>query len=100
MDRPGDDGGPYLRLRREGPEGLLKDKKAVVLRASGSDFDNPDFAPMDFHAPYVRGVLGWMGITDVEVIAVNGYTPEQLDASVRGAGAAITASLGTAQRAA
>lgn len=55
---------------------------------------------MDFHAPYVRGVLGWMGITDVEVIAVNGYTPEQLDASVRGAGAAITASLGTAQRAA
>jgi FMN-dependent NADH-azoreductase len=76
-----------------GPEGLLKGKKAVVLRASGSDFDNPAFAPMDFHAPYIRGVLGWMGITDVEVIAVNGYTPEQLDTAVRGAGATIGASV-------
>ncbi|WP_431960745.1 FMN-dependent NADH-azoreductase [Actinacidiphila sp. bgisy160] len=92
--------GRTFAFGENGPEGLLKGKKAVVLRASGSDFDNPDFAPMDFHAPYVRGVLGWMGITDVEIIAVNGYTAEQLDSSVRGAGAAITASLDTAPQAA
>ncbi|MDX2853038.1 FMN-dependent NADH-azoreductase [Actinacidiphila glaucinigra] len=92
--------GRTFAFGEDGPEGLLQGKRAVVLRASGSDFDDPALAPMDFHAPYVRGVLGWMGITDVEIIAVNGYTPEQLDSSVRAAGNAISASLGTPARAA
>ncbi|MFE0510656.1 FMN-dependent NADH-azoreductase [Streptomyces sp. NPDC058964] len=83
-----------------GPEGLLKGKKAVVLRSSGSDFDNPAFAPMDFHAPYIRGVLGWIGIADVEIIAVNGFAAEQIDAAVREAGNAIAASAGAASPAA
>ncbi|MCX4460741.1 NAD(P)H-dependent oxidoreductase (plasmid) [Streptomyces sp. NBC_01340] len=85
--------GRTFAFGENGPEGLLKGKKAIVLRASGSDFDNPAFAPMDFHAPYIRGVLGWIGITDVELIAVNGFTPEQLDAAVREAGSAIAASV-------
>jgi FMN-dependent NADH-azoreductase len=84
--------GRTFAFGENGPEGLLKGKKAVVLRASGSDFDNPAFAPMDFHAPYIRGVLGWIGITDVEIIAVNGYTPEQVEAAIREAGSAIAAS--------
>jgi FMN-dependent NADH-azoreductase len=85
--------GRTFAFGENGPEGLLKGKKAIVLRASGSDFDNPAFAPMDFHAPYIRGVLGWIGITDVELIAVNGFTPEQLDAAVREVGSAIAASV-------
>lgn len=92
--------GRTFAFGENGPEGLLKDKKAIVLRASGSDFDNPAFAPMDFHAPYIRGVLGWIGITDVEFIAVNGFTPEQIDAAVREAGSAIAASAGAASLAA
>lgn len=86
-------GGRTFAFGENGPEGLLKGKKAVVLRASGSDFDNPAFAPMDFHAPYIRGVLGWIGITDVEIIAVNGYTPEQVEAAIRQTGSAIAASV-------
>jgi FMN-dependent NADH-azoreductase len=74
-----------------GPEGLLKGKRAVVLRASGSDFDNPAFAPMDFHASCIRGVLGWIGITDVEIIAVNGYAPEQVEAATGRPGALVAA---------
>lgn len=93
-------GGRTFAFGENGPEGLLKGKKAVVLRASGSDFDNPAFAPMDFHAPYIRGVLGWIGITDVEFIAVNGYTPEQVEAAIQEAGKAITAHAGTASQAA
>lgn len=85
-------GGRTFAFGENGPEGLLKDKKAVVLRASGSDFDNPAFASMDFHAPYIRGVLGWIGITDVEVIAVHGYTPEQLEAAIRRTDGALAAS--------
>ncbi|MER6373047.1 NAD(P)H-dependent oxidoreductase [Streptomyces mirabilis] len=93
-------GGRTFAFGENGPEGLLKGKKAVVLRASGSDFDNPAFAPMDFHAPYIRGVLGWIGIVDVEFIAVNGYTPEQVEAAIQEAGKAITAHADTASLAA
>ncbi|MFC5204174.1 FMN-dependent NADH-azoreductase [Streptomyces kaempferi] len=93
-------GGRTFAFGDNGPEGLLKGKKAVVLRASGSDFDNPAFAPMDFHAPYIRGVLGWIGITDVEFIAVNGYTPEQVEVAIQEAAKAITAHADTASLAA
>ncbi|WP_327425623.1 NAD(P)H-dependent oxidoreductase (plasmid) [Streptomyces sp. NBC_01527] len=92
--------GRTFAFDENGPQGLLKGKKAIVLRASGSDFDNPAFAPMDFHAPYIRGVLSWIGITNVEIIAVNGFTPEQLDAAVREAGNAIAASADAAPLAA
>ncbi|MEU3795565.1 FMN-dependent NADH-azoreductase [Streptomyces fructofermentans] len=93
-------GGRTFAFGENGPEGLIKGKKAIILRASGSDFDNPDFAPMDFHAPYIRGVLGWIGITDVEFIAVNGFTPEQIDAAIRDAGNTIAASAASATLAA
>ncbi|MFK0259683.1 FMN-dependent NADH-azoreductase [Streptomyces sp. NPDC090445] len=75
------------------PRGLLSGKKAVIVRATGSDFDNPAFAPLDFHTPYLRGVLGFLGITDVEFISVNGPTPEQTEASLAKADKAIAASL-------
>ncbi|GGN00022.1 FMN-dependent NADH-azoreductase [Streptomyces fuscichromogenes] len=76
-----------------GPRGLLAAKKAVVVRASGSDFGDPAFAAMDFHAPYLRGVLGFIGITDVEFISVSGQTPEQVEAGLAEADRAIAASL-------
>jgi FMN-dependent NADH-azoreductase len=76
-----------------GPRGLLGGKKAVIARASGSDFSNPAFAPMDFHAPYLRGILGFLGITDVEFISVNGQTPEQIEAGLARADQAIATSL-------
>jgi len=79
-----------------GPRGLLSGKKVVVVRSSGSDFGTPASAPMDFYGPYLRGVLGFLGITDVEFIAVHGNTPEQVEAAVRKGSVAIAASLSTA----
>lgn len=48
---------------------------------------------MDFHAPYLRGVLGFIGITDIEFISVSGMTPEQVNAGLAEADQAIDASL-------
>jgi FMN-dependent NADH-azoreductase len=48
---------------------------------------------MDFHAPYLRGILGFLGITDVEFISVNGQTSEQIEAGLTEADQAIAASL-------
>ncbi len=67
-------------------EGLLRNKKAyVVITAGGVKLGSE----WDFASPYLRHVLGFVGITDVEFIDASGLAldPEQ---SVRGARAQIT----------
>ena len=57
-----------FRYTSDGPEGLLKSKKAYLVIASGGV---PVDSPVDFATPYLRHVLGFVGITDVEVIAAD-----------------------------
>lgn len=52
-----------------GPEGLLRNKKAYVVVPSGGV---PVGSPMDFATPYLRHALGFVGITDVEFIGAQG----------------------------
>lgn len=53
---------------KTGPVGLLKDKKAYVVVASGG---TPVDSEVDFATPYIRFALGFIGITDVDVIAAD-----------------------------
>lgn len=59
-------------FRYTGPgraEGLLKNKKAyVVITAGGVQLGSP----ADFASPYLRHLLGFIGITDLEVIDASG----------------------------
>jgi FMN-dependent NADH-azoreductase len=48
-----------------GPEGLLKGKTAWLVIASGG---TPVDSEIDFATPYLRHVLGFLGISDVRVI--------------------------------
>lgn len=52
-----------------GFEGLAKNKRALVIVASGSDFrpTSPGGA-YNFLEPYLRAVLGFIGITDVQFV--------------------------------
>lgn len=52
-----------------GPEGLLKGKKAYVLTPSGGV---PVGSPVDFATPYLRHALSFIGITDVEIVGAQG----------------------------
>lgn len=52
----------------KGPVGLLEGKKAYVLMATGGA---PVHSPVDFATPYLRHVLGFLGITDLTVIAAD-----------------------------
>lgn len=52
----------------EGPEGLLKDKRAIIAMASGGTEAGSD---IDFATPYIRHILGFIGITDVSVVAAD-----------------------------
>jgi FMN-dependent NADH-azoreductase len=70
-----------FRYTPEGPEGLLKGKKAYVVIASGGVRVD---SPVDFATPYLRHALGFVGITDVEVIAaeqLNKRAGDSIDAA-------------------
>jgi FMN-dependent NADH-azoreductase len=66
-------GGRTFSYGADGPKGLLQGRKATLLVASGGVYapGNP-FAAMNFVDPYMKAVLGFIGITDVHTIAVGG----------------------------
>lgn len=51
-----------------GPEGLLKGKRAVVIETRGGLYSEGPAAVMDAQEPHLRGMLGFMGITDVTFV--------------------------------
>lgn len=54
-----------FRYSPDGPVGLLEGKRAVVVVASGGTAADSD---VDFATPFLRHVLGFIGITDVEFV--------------------------------
>ena len=55
-----------FRYTPDGPQGLLEGKKAYLVVASGGTAIGSE---IDFATPYLRHVLGFIGIHDVEVVA-------------------------------
>lgn len=51
-----------------GPRGLLTGKRAIVAYVSGG---TPIGSDMDFASGYIRHILGFIGITDVEFISAD-----------------------------
>lgn len=60
--------GRTFRYTETGPVGLLTGKRAVILVASGGTQVGSE---IDFATPYLRHILGFLGITDVDVIAAD-----------------------------
>jgi len=71
--------GRTFRYSEQGPEGLLKGKKVFVFVSRGGLYgaDSPA-AAMNFQEPYLRTVLGFLGLTDVTFVAAEGigYGPD------------------------
>lgn len=61
---------------------LVQNKKAILVLASGSVFSDGPFKVMDFQEPYLRGVLGFIGINQVEVIKIEGVNDPKFAESV------------------
>ncbi len=82
--------GITFRYVNGGAEGLVKGKKVYVAMASGAVYSEGPFAPYDFVAPYLKAVLGFVGMTDVTVVRVEGVNIPQLkDAALDKAVASI-----------
>ncbi|MBS0125807.1 FMN-dependent NADH-azoreductase [Thetidibacter halocola] len=60
--------GVTFRYSEDGPEGLLRGKRAIVVVASGGTEVG---GPIDFATPWLRHVLGFIGITDVQVVTAD-----------------------------
>jgi FMN-dependent NADH-azoreductase len=55
-----------------GPKGLVTGKKVYIVLASGGIYSEGAAVQMDHAVPYLKSVLGFMGMTDVEVIRIEG----------------------------
>lgn len=64
--------GSTFRYTASGPEGLLTGKRAVILAATGGVYSSGPAQAADFLVPYVRHLLGFIGITDVTVVRAEG----------------------------
>jgi FMN-dependent NADH-azoreductase len=56
-----------------GPQGLLKNKKATVIIATGGNYaPGTPAGSFNFVEPYLKTVLGFLGITEVEFVTAGG----------------------------
>lgn len=60
----------YLfRYTETGPEGLVKNKKMLIVTSRGGDYGpGSPFHQYDFQEPYLRAIFGLVGITDIHFI--------------------------------
>jgi FMN-dependent NADH-azoreductase len=77
----------------KGPEGLAKGKKALLVLGRGGIYSEGPYKIMDYQETYLRAVLGFIGITEVESIAIEGVAmgPDKVAEALAGAKKKATA---------
>lgn len=61
--------GVTFRYTENGPEGLIKGKKVYLALARGGLYRD---TPADTQVPYLKTILGFLGMTDVECVYAEG----------------------------
>lgn len=56
----------------KGPEGLVRDKKAILVLARGGIYSDGPMKAFDFQEPYLRAVLSFIGFRDIDVVRIEG----------------------------
>jgi FMN-dependent NADH-azoreductase len=84
--------GETFRYSEVGPQGLLPGKRAIVIESRGGLYSEGPAKALDFQEPYLRQLLGFMGVTDVTFIRAEkiGFGPEIREASIAQAIAEIS----------
>jgi len=70
-----------------GPVGLVTGKKVYLVQARGGVYSEGPMGGYNFQEPYLKAVLGFLGMTDVETILVEGiaFGPEATEKALSGA---------------
>jgi FMN-dependent NADH-azoreductase len=84
--------GATFRYTANGPEGLVKGKKAYIVQASGGVYSEGPAKAANFQDTYLQHVLGFIGITDVEVIRIEGiaFGPDVAEKAVAAAAGRVS----------
>src|SRR5579871_6318055 len=64
--------GRTFRYTETGPVGLLKGKRVFIVTARGGVYTQGPAKALDFHEPYLRGMLGFLGLDDVTFVHAEG----------------------------
>jgi len=77
----------------KGPEGLIKGKKVYLVVARGGVYSEGPMQRFNFQDTYLRAALTFMGVNDIELIAIEGvaFGPEAADRAVGAALAKVSA---------
>lgn len=78
--------GRTFQYASDGVLGLAKGKKAILVLASGGVFSEGPWRPWDYVEPYLRQILGFIGIVDVQTVRAQGMNIPELaiDAVLKG----------------
>jgi FMN-dependent NADH-azoreductase len=64
--------GVTFKYDENGPEGLIKGKKVYIAETTGAIYSEGPMQPYDFAAPYLKTILGHIGLTDTTVFRIEG----------------------------
>lgn len=78
--------GVTFRYTENGPEGLLQDKPVYILATRGGQYHD---AGLDYQVPWLKLILGFVGLHNVKVILAEGLNMSEAEASIQSANAAI-----------
>jgi FMN-dependent NADH-azoreductase len=79
--------GETFRYTEAGPQGLLNSKKVIVVESRGGLYSEGPAQALDFQEPYLRHLLGFIGLTDVAFVRAEriGFGPEPRQAAIAAA---------------
>ena len=79
--------GLTFRYTEKGAEGLATGKKVYIVEARGGVYSDGPMRANDFQEPYLKALLSFMGMADIEVVAVEGvaFGPEVVDKALTAA---------------
>ena len=79
--------GETFSYSEAGPKGLLAGKRVIVVESRGGLYSEGPAQAIDFQEPYLRHLLGFMGLTDVTFVRAEkiGYGPEARAAAIAAA---------------
>jgi FMN-dependent NADH-azoreductase len=82
-----------------GPRGLLESKRVIVITARGGAYEKGSAKEaFDFQEPYLRHILGFIGLTDVTFIHAENQSRDQAAASLESAAERIRGLLAAQNR--
>jgi FMN-dependent NADH-azoreductase len=69
--------GVTFSYNENGPVGLVPDKKVIILNARGGVYSTPEMAPSEMSVNYVRMIMNFFGITNIEEVIIEGHAQFQ-----------------------